>query len=253
MITYQEQKMGKSLGNAIDLKNFFVGAHWTEAKPGLKLRDDLPRRVVEKEGREVTEYNLLMQPYAPMVLRFFMLQAHYRSTLDFSNEALQGSEKALQRLNEGLKRLEQLSAGPVVKVNEAFESNLAGFMADAQAFMNDDFNTARVIARMFEALPVINQLHKDKISGFAVQPETLAQFRADFQTVYTSWLGLQQDVESGANGELVEGLMEVLLQIRASARKEKNWAVSDLIRDKLNSLRVKLEDSPEGTDWYYEN
>jgi cysteinyl-tRNA synthetase len=253
MITYQEQKMGKSLGNAIDLKSFYAGEHWTEPRLGLKLRDDLPQRTVEKDGQQVVEYNLLMQPYSPMVLRFFMLQAHYRSTLDFSNEALQGSEKALQRLNEALKRLDQISTGAAGHINEEFEANIAGFMGDVTSFMNDDFNTARVIARMFEVLPVINQLHKDKSSGFSVRPETFEQFRQDFQTTYSAILGLQQDAEGGTNGELVDGLMEVLLKIRASARTEKNWPVSDLIRDKLNSLRIKLEDSPEGTDWYYEN
>lgn len=252
MITYQDQKMGKSLGNAIDLDSFYIGEHWTEPKSGLKLPEGLPSREVEKEGKTVTEYNLLMQPYSGMVLRFFILQAHYRSTVDFSNTALQASEKAFQRLNEGLKRLDQVEPTSAGHIDESFEANLSTFMTDAKACMNDDFNTARVIARMFEALPVINHLHKEKSKGFPVKAETFIQFRKDIHSVYSDWLGMINEAESGS-GELVEGLMEVLLKIRDTARVEKNWAVSDLIRNKLTSLQIKLEDSVEGTDWYYEN
>ncbi|RMG29344.1 MAG: cysteine--tRNA ligase [Bacteroidetes bacterium] len=224
MITYEGQKMGKSLGNAISLEEFFSGNH-----------------------------PLLAQAYSPLVIRFFILQAHYRSTLDFSNTALQASEKAYKRLNEGLKRLDGIQPeGKVVAVNEAFEQNLRTFLDDCRAYMNDDFNTARVIARMFDALPVVNQLYKAQGKTFAVEQETFRQFRQAFHKVFYDWLGLKAETEEGQQHEVIDGLMKIIIDIRAEARKAKNWALSDKIRDELSALNIKLEDTPNGTDWYYE-
>jgi cysteinyl-tRNA synthetase len=231
MITYEGQKMGKSLGNAISLKGFFKGEHWSE----------------------VAQKNLLDKAYGPMTIRFFILQAHYRSTLDFSNEALQASEKGLKRINEAIKRLKDTDphARPVA-LNETFEKNLASFRADATDAMNDDFNTAKTIARMFDALSVVNQIVKQDKGGFPVQPTTFEQFRTDFLEVYQDWLGLKVEVEDAQDGALMDGLMSIISEIRANARKEKNWAVSDMIRDRLQEVKIKLEDGPEGTNWYYE-
>ncbi|MEO1449960.1 MAG: cysteine--tRNA ligase, partial [Bacteroidota bacterium] len=224
MITYEGQKMGKSLGNAISLRQFFSGDH-----------------------------PLLEQAYSAMTIRFFMLQAHYRSTLDFSNQALQGAEKALTRIGEAIKRLQGIDPhSKSVAVNAEFEANLKGFMAEAKALMNDDFNTARVIARMFDTLPVINQLYK-ATGPFAVEPATFEQFREDFFTVFGEWLGLEVDgeQENGADATL-DGVMSLLIDLRAEARQTKNWAVADQIRDRLKTLEIKLEDSPKGTDWFYD-
>ncbi len=226
MITYEGQKMGKSLGNAISLRDFYSGDH-----------------------------PLLEQAYSPMVMRFFILQAHYRSTLDFSNVALQGSEKAFKRMNEGLKRLEAIQTeGLPVSINEEMEHNLQTFRSDAQAAMNDDFNTARVIARMFDALPVVNQLFKDKQAAFAVRPETLEAFRSAFRDIYSNWLGLKstEEAQNEQQGEAVDGLMKVIIHLRGKAREEKNWSVADYIRDQLQANHIKLEDTPNGTDWYYD-
>ncbi|MEZ4825580.1 MAG: DALR domain-containing protein [Bacteroidia bacterium] len=140
-----------------------------------------------------------------------------------------------------------------VAVNPAFEENLTSFAADVTAAMNDDLNTARVIARMFDTLPVINQLFKDKAAGFAVNPDTFNSFRQFFLNVFTDWLGMS--VEGGEDNQAkdtIDGLMGVILQLRGQARKDKNWAVSDLIRDELAKVKIKLEDTKEGTDWYYE-
>ena len=226
MITYEGQKMGKSLGNAISLHEFYSGEH-----------------------------PLLEQAYSPVVIRFFILQAHYRSTLDFSNPALQGSEKAFKRLNEALKRLEAIEPeGRPVFVDQDMEQNLASFREDASAAMNDDFNTARVIARMFDALPVVNHLAKEKQLPFAVQPATFTAFREAFQEVYSQWLGLSSP-ESGdqsAQAEVMDGLMKVIIELRGKARQEKNWAAADFIRAKLTDLQIKLEDNADGTDWYFD-
>ncbi|WNJ19594.1 cysteine--tRNA ligase [Pontibacter sp. G13] len=226
MITYEGQKMGKSLGNAISLREFFSGDH-----------------------------ALLDQAYHPMTIRFFILQAHYRSTLDFSNQALQGSEKALKRIHEAIKRLGGINPDDqAIVVNEEFEQNLASFMKDVQSALNDDFNTARVIARMFDALPVVNQLYKVKGGGFAVNPDTFNQFREDFLKVFTDILGMKSEVEESGNEsqEVIDGLMKLVTEIRTTARAEKNWEVSDQIRDSLGSIGIKLEDNKQGTDWYYE-
>lgn len=258
MITYEGQKMGKSLGNAINLEGFFTGQHWKvlkageEAKEGLEVRE---RSIGDNGSTEtVLEMNLLAQAYTPMNIRFFMLMAHYRSTLDFSNKALQDAEKALKRLGDGIKRLHGInSKNCVVQVNPEFQKNLSSFMTDAEGFMNDDFNTARVVARMFDALPVVNQLYKDGSGKFSVEPETFEAFKTQFMTVFHDWLGLKTEEEAGSESqETIEGLMNLITEIRTQARKEKNWAVSDQIRDQLGALQIKLEDTPTGTDWYYE-
>ena len=226
MITYEGQKMGKSLGNAISLREFYSGNH-----------------------------PLLEQAYQPSVIRFFILQAHYRSTLDFSNQALQASEKAFKRLNEGLKRLDGIDpSGKAVAVNPEMEKNLSSFMSEARAAMNDDFNTARVIARMFDALPVVNTLFKDKKSAFSVEENTFIEFKEAFRQVYFDWLGLVSIGDStGGEEGVTNGLMQVIIELRGQARKEKNWPVADYIREQLTANNIKLEDTADGTDWYYDS
>ena len=258
MITYEGQKMGKSLGNAINLEGFFTGEHWKRLEADDTTNEGLEVRevIVEENGSSemVREMNLLAQPFSAMTIRFFMMTAHYRSTLDFSNKALQDAEKALKRLGDGIKRLHGVSAdGRIVQVNSEFQENLAGFLTDAEGFMNDDFNTARVVARMFDALPVVNQLYKDGSGKFAVQPETFTAFKEQFMTVFTDWLGLKTEEEEGSESQdTINSLMNLISEIRLQARKDKNWAVSDQIRDQLSAMSIKLEDTATGTDWYYE-
>lgn len=225
MITYEGQKMGKSLGNAIDLRQFFTGHH-----------------------------RLLEKAYAPMTIRFFVLQGHYRSTLDFSNTALMASEKALSRMAEAIKRLDGIDPhGKAVAVQADFEENLGSFVKDVTFAMNDDFNTARVIARMFDTLSVINQLYKAEGNTFAVQPDTFLEFRRQFHVVFSDWLGLELDAEDGeGKQETLDGVMKLLLNLRLDARKNKNWAQADQIRDQLVKMGIKLEDTASGTDWYWE-
>ena len=225
MITYEGKKMGKSLGNAIDLKGFFSGDH-----------------------------PLLEQAYSPMTIRFFMLQAHYRSTLDFSNEALQGAEKALKRMGEALMRLDQLDpSGKAVLLNEEHEHNLVTFLDDVKRELNDDFNTAKAIARMFEAMPVINSLAQHSDKGFAVRPETFAQFREAFKAVFFDVLGMKTESEAaGQDNQTVEGLMELLIELRQQARKNKDYALADQIRDRLTEVNIRLQDGPKGTEWVFD-
>ncbi len=225
MITYEGKKMGKSLGNAIDLKGFFSGDH-----------------------------PLLEQAYSPMTIRFFMLQAHYRSTLDFSNEALQSSEKALKRMGEALMRLSQLDpSGKALLLNEAYEQNLSTFLDDVKRELNDDFNTAKAIARMFEAMPVINSLAQHRDKAFAVRPETFEQFRQAYRNVFFDVLGMKTDSEeAGQDHETLDGLMELLIELRQQARKNKDYALADQIRDRLNDVNIRLQDGPKGTEWVFD-
>lgn len=222
MITLDGQKMGKSLGNAISMRQFYDGSH-----------------------------RLLEQAYKPITIRFFILQAHYRSTLDFSNTALQAAEKALKRIGEAMERLDAIQTeNRLIAVNEDFENNLATFRSDCEAQMDDDMNTARTIARVFEALPVINQLYADRSNGFAVSPTTFEAFRAAFHTIIEEVLGLKiEKVSNGDSDELIDGLMQVITQIRLDARKDKNFKVSDFIRDELGKFNIKLKDTPQGTEW----
>ncbi|MEM8886445.1 MAG: cysteine--tRNA ligase [Bacteroidota bacterium] len=225
MITYEGKKMGKSLGNAIGLRQFFSGDH-----------------------------PLLDQAYHPMVIRFFILQAHYRSTLDFSNTALQASEKALKRMGDTIKRLQAIDVkGRPEMINEEMESNLASFFEDSQNAMNDDFNTAQVIARMFDTLSVINELYQDANKALPVKAETFEKFRENFLRIFTQWLGMKLEVdESSQMGKTVDGLMELVIELRSQARAEKRWPEADLIRDQLGKLKIKLDDGADKTDWRFE-
>lgn len=158
-------------------------------------------------------------------------------------------------MNEGLKRLEGIDpTSKAVGVVPEMEKNLISFMTEAKAAMNDDFNTAKVIARMFDALPVVNQLFKDREAAFAVNIDTFNNFREAFREVYGKWLGLQSLDEMSQSGEddVTDGLMQVIIKLRGEARADKNWAIADFIRDQLVANKIKLEDTTDGTDWYYD-
>ncbi len=256
MITYEGKKMGKSLGNAINLQGFFEGVHWTPVSKVSEVKDWQKVTPIQYKTSEtlIDSVNLLQKAYSGMVIRFFMLQAHYRSTLDFSNEALQASEKAFNRMGEAIKRLDGIEyQQKPVSINEAFEQSLASFLDEATASMNEDFNTAKVIARMFDTLSIINQLYKSTEPTFAVNPHTFERFRADFHLVFSDWLGLKtEEGQDTGQSETLDGLMDLVIQLRAQARKDKNWGIADQIRDQLNALAIKLEDTPNGTDWYHD-
>lgn len=225
MITIDGKKMGKSLNNFITLGQFYAGNH-----------------------------ERLRRPYSPMIIRFFMLQAHYRSTLDFSNDALEAAEKALDKLSDVYHRLAAMdvNAWTVVQVDEAKEKNLSSFNADARASMNDDFNTALVISRMFEAAPVINEMVAKKKEPLPVKPETLSAFITSYQAWFTDVLGLIPTASSADTSGKVDDLMKIIIQLRADARKDKNFKVSDFIRDNLGAIQIQLKDTPDGTEWTME-
>ncbi len=208
MITVNGKKMGKSLGNFITLNEFFSGSH-----------------------------PMLTQPYSPTTIRFFILQAHYRSTLDFSNEALQAAEKALIRLLQGIQKLDTLKyAGKSSFTAQEIESQLY------QA-MNDDLNTAKVIAELFQVI--------DKIHAVDLKQETLTQTEAlAIKELLNNWLeNILGIVPENRSNEQLEEIMQILIELRNEARAQKNYALSDAIRDKLQAVQITLRDTPEGTIW----
>jgi len=214
MITLNGQKMGKSLGNAISLFDFFAGNH-----------------------------SLLQQPYNPMTVRFFILQAHYRSTLDFSNEALQAAEKGLKRLLTAIKAMDKLP------ISDKSTSSIAELRQKSYDAMNDDFNSPIAIAQLFEGARIINSVKDKKETITAADLEILKKTMNDF---VFDILGLK-DEETGGNNQLVDELMETILTLRQKARENKDYATSDLIRDHLAKVNIKVKDTKDGAEWQIEN
>jgi cysteinyl-tRNA synthetase len=219
MITIGGQKMGKSLGNFITLDEFFNGSSHKD-----------------KNGKEMIE-----QAYSPMTIRFFILQAHYRSTLDFSNEALQAAEKGYNRLMEAVKAAKNLKA-----TDGAATLDIQKIVDACYDAMNDDFNSPIVIANLFEAVRIVNTVKDGKAQ---INAEELAVVNKLFQDFVFDILGLVESNASDGNGAVVDGLMQTIIDIRKQARANKDWATSDKIRDELAKLHITLKDGKEGTSW----
>ncbi len=215
MITINGQKMGKSLGNFITLDEFFTGSH-----------------------------KLLTQPYSPMTIRFFILQAQYRSTLDFSNEALQASEKAMQRMLEGWKRLHDL------KASDASTIDVKGLKAKCYEALDDDLNTPIVIAHLFDACRLINQVNDGNATATA---DDIAELKQLFDTFLVEILGIRTEIVAGAGSadalQPFEDAVDLLLQIRSEAKAKKDWATSDLIRNRLAEIGFDVKDTKDGFEW----
>jgi cysteinyl-tRNA synthetase len=212
MITLNGQKMGKSLGNAISLEQFFNGNH-----------------------------PLLEKAYSPMTIRFFMLQAHYRSTLDFSNEALQASEKGLERLMKATAKIETLP------VSETSSVNIPELSANCYAAMADDMNSPIAIAYLFEGVKIINSVADGKSTITAEDREALKSLLNAF--VFDIF-GLKADsqAESG-NSEVLNEVVALLMKLRAEAKANKDWATSDKIRNELAAIGFDIKDGKDGVSW----
>ncbi|MEG1405396.1 MAG: DALR domain-containing protein, partial [Alistipes sp.] len=216
MVTINGQKMGKSLGNFITLEELFEGTH-----------------------------KLLTQPYSPMTIRFFVLQAHYRSTLDFSNEALQAAEKGLDRLMKGVETLTKITPAAVSTVQpDELETRCAEAMAD-------DLNSPMVISALFDWVRIINQLSDGQQT---ITADDLVRLTATVRHYVFDVLGLCDEKAAGAAGgkDYVSALVKMLLDLRQRAKVEKNWALSDQIRDELAAAGVRVKDKKEGYDWELE-
>lgn len=211
MITINGQKMGKSLGNFITLNEFFSGDHKS-----------------------------LAQAYSPMTIRFFILQAQYRSTLDFSNEALQGAEKGLIRLMNAWLTLDKL------KASEKSTAEVASVRNSCYEAMNDDFNSPMVIASLFEAVRIINSVNDGKES---LSVADLQSLRETFNTFMGDILGLKHEEAASAGNETVENLMGLILDLRKNAKSAKDFATADKIRDELAKSGIAVKDTKDGATW----
>ena len=213
MITINGQKMGKSLGNFITLDEFFTGSN-----------------------------KLLTQAYSPMTIRFFILQAHYRSTVDFSNEALQAAEKGLERLLEGVKNLERITPA---KATSGIEPQ--GLREKCYEAMNDDLNTPIVISHLFDATRMINTVIDKKAT---ISAEDLEELKSVFHLFVFDLLGLKAEAENNAAREEAYGkVVDMLLEQRMQAKANKDWATSDKIRDNLAALGFEVKDTKDGFTW----
>ena len=218
MITIEGRKMGKSYNNVIKLTELFSGNH-----------------------------HLLTQAFHPMTVRFFILQSHYRSTLDFSSEALAASEKALKRLWEAYEVLKALQPSTVTSIHNgsnSVNSIILQLLDQLEDFMDDDFSTAKVIANFFELAPIINSLKSGSINMAEISAETLQLMKEKFKHYLEDVLGLK--AVSEADDEMFNGVMQLLIEIRKEAKSKKDFVTSDTIRNKLATLGIALKDEKDG-------
>lgn len=216
MITINGKKMGKSYNNVIKLTELFSGNH-----------------------------PLLTQAFHPMVIRFFILQSHYRSPLDFGSEALAASEKALKRLweaYENLKKLETVSAAQAS--DAALDEKVLKLVDEFEEFMDDDLSSAKVLANMFELASTINSLKDGLIAANAIAPATLQKLKDGFKIYLEDIFGLQPMQES--NSGALAGVMDLLIEIRKEAKAKKDFVTSDKIRNQLAGLGINLKDEKGG-------
>jgi cysteinyl-tRNA synthetase len=216
MITINGQKMGKSLGNAIDLDEFFSGDH-----------------------------PLLTQAYSPMCIRFFMMQAHYRSTLDFSNEALQAAEKGFHRLMAAIEVLDKLKA----KGTSEDTVDVVALKKQCYDAMNDDFNSPVLIAHLFDGVKMINSIKDGKMK---IDEKNLKMLQELFFNFVNDILGLKAETTNSVDDDLTGQLIESLLNLRQEAKLNKDWVMSDKIRDELIALGVSIKDTKAGAEWSLE-
>ena len=211
MITIGGQKMGKSLGNFITLDEFFSGNH-----------------------------KLLSKAFSPMTIRFFILQAHYRSTVDFSSEALEASEKGLERLMDGYARLQKLSPSATSSVDTA------GLRAKCEEALNDDLNTPIAISYLFEALKTINSVHDGKAT---ISAADLEELQSVFKLMIEDLLGLKVEAAATGTNEAYKQAIDMLLNMRLEAKRNKDWATSDKIRNELTAMGFEIKDTKDGFEW----
>jgi len=238
MITIEGKKMGKSLGNFITLPELFAGKH-----PKLE------------------------QAYTPMTVRFFILQAHYRGTLDFSNEALQAAEKGLKRIHQAAKDLKALAAAAGVQAAPALaygqfvsatapdavtasNAEVKAIVENVYEALCDDLNTPIALAHIFDAIRIINTAKDRKIQLDASDYKALVDL---FDNIVTGVLGLRDEENEGGKAmETIDGLVQMVLEQRKAAKAAKDWATSDRIRDDLKALGIQIKDTKEGTEWTLE-
>ncbi len=219
MITIAGKKMGKSYNNFITLEQFFKGEH-----------------------------ELLTKPFSPMTIRFFILQAHYRSTVDFSSEALEAAEKGLQRINEAYARLLKLTPSAATSDNVA--ESIRDLNTRCEEAMADDLQSPIVISLLFESAKAINTVADGKGT---ISEADLDLLRATWKTFAIEVLGLRLDADgaaaAGGNMDAYKGAVDMLLNMRLEAKRNKDWATSDKIRNELTALGFTIKDGKDSFEW----
>ena len=215
MLTVNGQKMSKSLGNSFLPAELFSGNH-----------------------------PLLDKGYSPMTVRFFMLQSHYSSTLDFSNEALSAAEKGFRKLVNALTIIKRIEPAEEGKIDSDLNKTLDSLVRDLFTQMSDDFNTAKTLAVLFEMSARINDFKSGNHQVSQVKAETFDAFKKHYIGFMEDVLGFRE--EEVQNQELLNGLIEVLIEMRKKARIDRNYALSDKIRDDLKKIGVQLKDGKNG-------
>ena len=222
MLTVNGTKMSKSLGNSF-----------------------LPHELI------AGDHELLEKGYSPMTTRFFMLQGHYSSPLDFSNAALQAAEKGYQRLMNTCKVLREMTYdGDDNSYDSAQTAELDKLLDEAIGHMNDDFNTPRCIASLFDLSKKVNSYGDKKLDLNDLNSQTFDRLKETYLALVTDVLGLNDETDGGGdNQEMVNGLMDLILDIRKSSREKKDWDTSDQIRNVLKTLDIAVKDGAEGSKW----
>ncbi len=220
MITINGKKMGKSYNNVITLTQLFSG-----------------------------ENPVLEKAYSPMTIRFFILQTHYRSTVDFSNEALIAAEKGLKRLSEAYNHLQKLEHASG-DIDNDLETKVKTWLGELDDFMNDDFNTAKVLANLFELVPVINSMRDKLIPVSALSAETFELLQSKIRTYVVRILGLIGDDQN--NQSQIDNVLSLLIELRNEARTKKDFQTSDKIRNQLQQMGIMIKDEKDGsTSWSF--
>ena len=216
MLTVNGVRMSKSAGNGFLPEELFSGAH-----------------------------PLLEKAYSPMTVKFFMLQTHYRSTLDFSNEALQAAEKGLKRLWDAYEKLQDMIPGQGDEPGDAeLDAKVRKLLHEFDEHMNDDFNTAKVLASMFELVPVINSMKDKAIAVTAISTGTFNLLQSKFESYLQDVFGLKSI--NDVSDTKLQGVMQLLIDIRKEAKGRKDFATSDKIRNQLAALGITLKDDKGG-------
>lgn len=214
------------------------------------------KKMSKSDGNTISPYELfsgesphISKGYSPMVVRFFMLQSHYRSTMDLTDDALKAAEKGYKRLMEAYTLLAEMTTDNTGDASD-LDKELLDMLEAAYKDMDDDFNTPRAIAKLFEIVPKINSFANKTIDINTITVETLDALKAGMNALIHDVFGLKNDMLEDAGSESITGgLMDLIIDIRQKARAEKNWGTADQIRDKMNELNIVLKDGPEGTTW----
>ncbi|MCI0751483.1 MAG: cysteine--tRNA ligase [Flammeovirgaceae bacterium] len=219
MLTVNGEKMSKSKGNSFLPRELFSGSH-----------------------------PMLDKAYSPMAVRFFMLQSHYSSTLDFSNEALSAAEKGYKKLVNALSAAKELNHPGGSGTNHELMTDIRRLVDECHQTMSDDFNTAKTLAALFEMSARINDFKSGNVSLDQINIESFSQLKTTYMDFMENVLGLKEETESSSH--VLDGVVHLLIEMRKKARTDRNYVLSDKIRDDLKALGVQLKDGKDGTIEY---